>query len=155
MRSRLGLSLREIYLSTSYLPKRKIDLVAGILYSLVKGLSGQAQKFSPVQRFVGLQVIDTKGVLVGNVKDVSVDFHNRALAFVVAKNGREVNVPWEDVLSLEDVVLLNKELPIPADTPVVGVQQPPVVQAMLICPNCGTSAPGQAKFCPKCGRSLK
>lgn len=94
---------------------------------------------------------------MGNVKDVSVDFHNRALAFVVtAKNGGEMDVSWEDVLSLEDVVLLNRELSIPAETPMVAPQlPPPVVQAMLICPNCGASAPRQAKFCPKCGRSLK
>jgi sporulation protein YlmC with PRC-barrel domain len=146
----------EIYLSASYLPKRKADLAADTTYSLVLALSGKAPKFLPVQRFLGLQVIDTKGVLVGNVKDVSVDFRNRGLAFVVVtKNGREVDVPWEDVLSLEDVILLNKELPIPAQAAAINAQPPPVVQARLICPNCGTSAPGQAKFCPKCGHNLK
>jgi sporulation protein YlmC with PRC-barrel domain len=31
----------------------------------------------PLQQFVGLQVIDTKGSLVGNVKDVSLDFENK------------------------------------------------------------------------------
>jgi sporulation protein YlmC with PRC-barrel domain len=109
----------------------------------------------PVQRFVGLQVIDSKGVLVGNVKDVSVDFHNRCLAFVVvAKNGRELDIVWDDVLSLEDVVLLKKEVTVPAqETP--STLPPPMVQAMLICPSCGASAPATAKFCPRCGHSLK
>jgi hypothetical protein len=110
-------------------------------------------------------VIDTKGVLVGNVKDVSVDFHKRALAFVVVtKNGPEIDVSWEDVASLEDVILLNKELPIPTlpipipiptQAAAINAQPPAVIQARLICPSCGTSAPGQAKFCPKCGHNLK
>jgi len=119
-------------------------------------------KFLPVQRFVGLQVIDAKGVLVGNVKDIAVDFHNRSLAFVVAaKNGRELDISWEDVLSMEDVVLLQKEITLPQQvTPPPQeakstTQPPPPVQAMMICPNCGGSAPGQAKFCPKCGHTLK
>jgi sporulation protein YlmC with PRC-barrel domain len=104
---------------------------------------------------MGLQVIDTKGVLVGNVKDVSVDFRNRNLAFVVVtKNGSEIDVSWDDVLSLEDVVLLKKEITIPAGK-AASTQPQPVVQALLICPSCGASAQGQAKFCPRCGHSLK
>ena len=119
-------------------------------------MSEKSSKFLPVQRFVGLQVIDTKGVLVGNVKDISADFHNRELAFVVvAKNGRELDVSWEDVLSMEDVVLLKKEITVPPQEAKSSTQPPPLVQAVLICPNCGGSAPGQAKFCPKCGTALK
>ena len=118
-------------------------------------LSDKPAKFMPVQRFVGLQVIDAKGVLVGNVKDVSVDFHNRSLAFVVvAKNGRELDIVWDDVLSLEDVILLKKEMTLPAQE-TSSTLPPPMVQAMLICPGCGTTAPGSAKFCPRCGHSLK
>jgi sporulation protein YlmC with PRC-barrel domain len=113
-------------------------------------------KFLPVQRFAGLQVIDAKGVLVGNVKDIAVDFHNRSLAFVVAaKNGRELDISWEDVLSMEDVILLKKEITLPPQEAKPTTQPPPPVQAMMICPDCGGSAPGQAKFCPKCGHSLK
>jgi len=113
-------------------------------------------KFLPVQRFVGLQVIDAKGALIGNVKDISVDFQNRSLAFVVAaKNGRELDISWEDVLSMEDVILLKKEIPIPPPEAMMSTQPPPPVQAMMICPNCGGSAPAQAKFCPKCGHTLK
>ena len=109
-----------------------------------------------MQRFVGLQVIDAKGVLVGNVKDISVDLHKRGLAFVVvAKNGRELDISWEDVLSMEDVVLLKKEIPVPPQEAKSSTEPPPLVQASLICPNCGGSAPGQAKFCPKCGHTLK
>ncbi len=115
--------------------------------------SKESSKFVPAQRFTGMQVIDSKGSVIGNVKDVSVDFQNRAMAFRVAtKTGSELDLPWDDVLSLEDVVLLKKELELPKPQAQPG---PPLVQAVLICPTCGSSAPGHAKFCPKCGTSLK
>jgi sporulation protein YlmC with PRC-barrel domain len=116
-------------------------------------------KYVPSQRFSGMQVIDSKGSLVGNVKDVSVDFQNKSLAFRVSTKARtELDMDWDDVLSVEDVVLLKKEVdlstqapqPTPPPAPLV-----PAVQAMIICPSCGTSAPGHAKFCPKCGASLR
>jgi sporulation protein YlmC with PRC-barrel domain len=111
-------------------------------------------KFVPSQRYAGVQVIDSRGVMVGTVKDVSVDFKNKALAFKVATKARtELDVPWEDVLSVEDVVLLKKEIDLPAAPSPVSV--PPPVEAAIICPSCGTSAPRQAKFCPRCGTALK
>ena len=73
-------------------------------------------KFVPAQRLSGMQVIDGKGMLVGNVKDVSVNFHERSLAFLVTtKNRTELDVPWEDVMSVEDVVLLKKEIELPSE----------------------------------------
>jgi len=115
-------------------------------------------KFVPVQRFSGMQVIDSKGMLVGNVKDVSVSFQDKCLAFLVTtKNRTDLDVPWEDVMSVDDVVLLKKKIELPnarEDKSTESVS-PPVVQAMLICPNCGASGPGHAKFCPKCGHSLR
>ena len=103
-----------------------------------------------------MQVIDGKGMLVGNVKDVSVNFHERNLAFLVTtKNRTELDVPWEDVISVEDVVLLKKIVELPSDDESTKSASPPTVQAVLICPSCGASAPGHAKFCPKCGHSLR
>ena len=113
-------------------------------------------KFVPAQRFSGMQVIDGKGMLVGNVKDVSVNFHERNLAFLVTtKNRTELDVPWEDVMSVEDVVLLKKVVELPSDDESTKSASPLTVQAVLICPSCGASAPGHAKFCPKCGHSLR
>jgi sporulation protein YlmC with PRC-barrel domain len=106
-----------------------------------------------------MQVIDSKGSLVGNVKDVSVDFRNKSLAFRVSTKARtELDVGWDDVLSIEDVVLLKKEVDLSTQTSQpTSPPAPPVppVQAMIICPSCGASAPGHAKFCPKCGTSLR
>jgi sporulation protein YlmC with PRC-barrel domain len=106
-----------------------------------------------------MQVIDSKGSLVGNVKDISVDFQNKSLAFRVSTKARtEIDVDWDDVLSVEDVVLLKKEVDLSTQAPPPTTPGPPAgpaVQAMLICPTCGGTAPGHAKFCPKCGASLR
>jgi len=115
-------------------------------------------KFVSAQRFAGMQVIDSKGMLVGNVKDVSVNFQERRLAFLVnTKNRTDLDVPWEDVMSVEDVVLLKKEIELsnPSEGASNESASPPMVQAMLICPNCGASGPGHAKFCARCGHSLR
>jgi sporulation protein YlmC with PRC-barrel domain len=101
-----------------------------------------------------MQVIDNRGVMVGNVKDVSVDFRNRGLAFRITTKARtEIDVSWEDVLSVEDVVLLKKEVDLASAT--LPTPPAPMIQATMICPSCGASAPGHAKFCPKCGTALK
>jgi len=117
-------------------------------------------KYLPAQRFVGMQVIDSKGSVVGNVKDVSADFQSKTLAFRVStKNRSEVDMTWDDVQSVEDVVLLKKEVDL-ASMPKLqtgtSAGEPPVtIQAVLICPNCGSSAPGHSKFCPRCGAALR
>jgi hypothetical protein len=71
---------------------------------------------------------------------------------VTTKARSEMDVPWDDVLSVEDVVLLKKEVELAVT--IIAVPPPPAVQAVVICPSCGTSAPGHAKFCPRCGAVL-
>jgi len=116
-------------------------------------LTQEPSSFVPSQRFAGMQVIDNKGALVGNVKDVSVDFRKKGLAFRITTKARtEMDVSWDDVLSVEDVVLLRKEVDLTVATPTS--KSPPIVQTALICSSCGASAPGHAKFCPKCGTAL-
>jgi len=123
-------------------------------------MSKPEMKFKQAQHFVGMQVIDSKGTVVGNVKDVSVDFQSKSLAFHVStKNRSELDMGWDDVQSVEDVVLLKKEVDLAsipeAQTSSSTADSPVTIQAVLICSNCGTSAPGHAKFCPKCGTALR
>jgi sporulation protein YlmC with PRC-barrel domain len=115
-------------------------------------------KFLPVQRFIGLQVIDTRGSLVGTVKELSLDFENKEISLkVTTKNKGEMDFGWNDVQSVEDVVLLKRQV----DTPSVQKDKAensinlPIAEALMICPTCGTSAPARAKFCSKCGSDLK
>ena len=124
----------------------------------VVSLPKETGKSLPIQQFIGLQVIDTKGSLVGNVKDISLDFQNKQVSFRVAtKNKGEMDFGWDDVQSVEDVVLLKKEVDMSSASKEAqlssSTSQP--VQTLMICPTCGAAAPARAKFCSKCGSDLK
>ena len=117
----------------------------------------EPSKSMPAQQFIGLQVIDTTGTLVGTVNDISVDFANREISIRVStKNKGEMDFGWDDVQSVEDVVLLKKEVDLASSEETeTDFAKARTVQAVLICPNCGASAPARAKFCSKCGSDLK
>jgi sporulation protein YlmC with PRC-barrel domain/ribosomal protein L40E len=116
----------------------------------------EPSKSLPVEQFIGLQVIDTKGSLVGTVKDISVDFANREISIRVStKNKGEMDFGWDDVQSVEDVVLLKKEVNLSSlEETATDSAKARTVHAALICPNCGASMPARAKFCSKCGSDL-
>jgi sporulation protein YlmC with PRC-barrel domain len=104
-----------------------------------------------------MQVVDIRGVMVGTVKDVSVDFQNKALAFrVTTRNKTELDVGWDEILSVEDVVLLKKNVDLATLPPpsIPSTSTPPTGQAEVICTSCGASSPTHAKFCGKCGASI-
>lgn len=111
--------------------------------------------FVPAQKFVGMQVIDSKGSAVGNVKDVGVNVLEKKINLIVTTRARsELQVPWDDVQSVVDVVLLRKEIEIPKGSE--GAQAPvPPPPPPGNCPNCGTAVIPTARFCPKCGSKLK
>ena len=110
-------------------------------------------EFVPSQKFTGMQVIDSKGSAVGTVKDLGVNVVEKRFNLIVTtKTGSEIQVTWEDIQSVLDVVLLRKEIELPKTTE-PGVPPPP--PPMSNCPNCGTSVIPTAKFCPKCGSKLK
>jgi sporulation protein YlmC with PRC-barrel domain len=115
-------------------------------------------KLVPVQQVIGLQVIDTRGSMIGSVKDISVDFEGKSISFhVTAKNSTELDFNWDDVQSVQDVILLKKQVDLPSAPTdhASNSSNPPTVQALIICPSCGASTPAHAKFCSKCGTSLK
>jgi sporulation protein YlmC with PRC-barrel domain/ribosomal protein L40E len=120
-------------------------------------MTKEPSKSRPVQQFIGLEVIDTKGLLVGTVKDISVDFANKEISIQVStKNTGEMDFSWDDVQSVEDVVLLKNAVNLSSlDETETDFAKPRMVQAVSICPNCGASVPTRAKFCSKCGYDLK
>jgi sporulation protein YlmC with PRC-barrel domain len=110
-------------------------------------------EFVPAQKFIGMQVIDSKGSAVGTVKDLGVNVVEKEFNLIVTTKARsEVQVTWDDIQSVLDVVLLRKEIELPKPTE-LGVPPPP--PPMSNCPKCGTSVIPTAKFCPKCGSKLK
>lgn len=64
------------------------------LARLKTAMSKDSPKFIPVERFVGLQVIDSKASLIGNVKAVCVDVRNKNLEFRVKTTAdKELDFP--------------------------------------------------------------
>ncbi len=111
----------------------------------------------PSQKFIGMQVIDSKGSAVGTVKDVGVNVVEKKFNLIVAtRAGSEIQIPWDDIKSVVDVVLLTKEIAVPkvpevTQAPVPSPPPPPPSN----CRNCGTPVIATARFCPKCGTKLK
>jgi sporulation protein YlmC with PRC-barrel domain len=111
-------------------------------------------EFVPAQKFIGLQVIDSKGSAVGTVKDLGVNIVEKKFNLIVTTRTRsDVQISWDDIQSVLDVVLLRKEIEVPKTAETATTPPPP--PPMNICPNCGTSVVPAAKFCPKCGNKLK
>jgi len=112
-------------------------------------------EFVPTQKIIGMQVIDSKASSVGSVKDIGVNVLERKINLtVMTKAGSELQVPWDDVQSIVDVVLLGKEIEVPKAPEATRVPTPPS-PPMNNCPNCGASVIPTARFCPKCGTKLK
>ena len=111
-------------------------------------------EFVPAQKFIGMQVIDSKGSAVGTVKDLGVNIVEKKFNLIVTTRTRsEIQISWDDIQSVLDVVLLRKEIEVPKAAETVATPPPP--PPMNICANCGTSVVAAAKFCPKCGNKLK
>ena len=115
-------------------------------------MSEKKGEFVPAQKFIGMQVIDSKGSAVGTVKDLGVNIVEKKFNLIVTTRTRsEIQISWEDIQSVLDVVLLRKEIELPKTTEPALPPPPP----MNNCPNCGTSVLPTGKFCPKCGTKLK
>ncbi|MEM2275755.1 MAG: PRC-barrel domain-containing protein, partial [Thermoproteota archaeon] len=70
------------------------------------------------ERIIGLQVYDKKGRYVGTVKDIGfVLGENLVGIVVVGRDNREMEFIWSEVEAAEDIVILKKEVTIPAVTP--------------------------------------
>lgn len=118
-----------------------------------------------VRNLLGKQVIDIKGSLLGSLKDLKLTVGGQEVEAVVElKTGGLVSIPWSDVQSVEDFVLVKKPVKVKevekkveevTEAQEVKVEAPPPPPPLLICPNCGAKAPSHAKFCPKCGRKLQ
>jgi len=113
-------------------------------------------EFVPSQKYMGMQVIDSKGSSVGSVKDVGVNMVERKINLIVAtRTGSDMQIPWDDIQSVLDVVLLRKEIELPKTPAVTQAPVPPPPPPPTSCRNCGTPVIATARFCPKCGTKLK
>ena len=118
-------------------------------------LSDKKNEFVPAQKFIGMQVIDSKGSAVGTVRDLGINVGEKKFNLIVTTKTRsDVQVSWEDIQSVVDVILLRKEIEMPKTAELASIPVPPP-PPISNCPNCGTSILPTARFCPKCGGRLK
>jgi len=115
-------------------------------------LSKWQRRYIPSQKFVGMQVVDSKGAIVGSVKDLAISIGDKEILLIVGtKTSGDIEVPWSDVGSIEDVILLSK--------PAEGLSGPPAPSppppTTIKCNSCGATLPAHAKFCAKCGSRMK
>lgn len=115
-------------------------------------MSESQRKRITSQKFIGMQVVDPKGAIIGSVKDFSIGISDKEILLIVGtKAGEDIEVPLSNVTSVEDVVLLAK--------PKEGWGTPPTPSppspATIACKSCGATLPAHAKFCAKCGSQVK
>jgi len=115
-------------------------------------LSEKHSKSIPTQKLTGMQVVDSKGAIIGSVKDLAINPTNREVFLLIeTKEGGNIEISLTDVSSIEDVILLAKSDSEPP-TPPLPTQ---TTAATIACSTCGSSLPAHAKFCAKCGSHLK
>ena len=106
----------------------------------------------PTQKLTGMQVVNSKGAIIGSVKDLAINPTNREVFLLIeTKEGDHIEISLIDVSSIEDVILLAKSESEPP-TPHMPTQ---TTAANIVCSTCGSSLPAHAKFCAKCGSHLK
>jgi len=83
-------------------------------------------EFVPTQKIMGMQVIDSKGSSIGTVKDIGVNVVEKKFNLIVTTRTRaEVQISWDEIQSIVDVVLLRKEIELPKVPEAAPVGPPP------------------------------
>ena len=106
----------------------------------------------------GKDVLDSKAVKMGVVKDLSLDDDGNVYLVVEGEKGKERSIPFDQVARIGDVVLLStplgepgvkgKKEEVPEPTPT------PPVETGLACPSCGHENRPGTNFCVKCGTKM-
>jgi sporulation protein YlmC with PRC-barrel domain len=94
------------------------------------------------EALVSMQVIDSKGMLIGKVKDVCFAVGKAGIVLTVENKDAETqNVPWEDVQAAADFIILKP----PTVTTTPQSQQQTATQ---------TAQQSTQPLCPTCSRPL-
>jgi sporulation protein YlmC with PRC-barrel domain len=115
-------------------------------------LSKKHSESIPTQKLTGMQVVDSRGAIIGSVKDLAINTNDKEVFLLIeTKEGDNQEISLDDVSSIEDVILLTKSEAQPL-TPPIPTQTTPTT---IACGSCGSTLPAHAKFCAKCGSHLK
>ncbi len=117
------------------------------------------------EKIIGKQVIDSKAMIMGAVKDLSFDLVARDFSLIItAEAEKEITVDSKNVKVVGDVILLavaaeTFETPAMPTTPEESpsasppaTPSPPTTPGL--CSGCGFQNEASSKFCIKCGSKL-
>ena len=116
------------------------------------------KKYLSRKEIVGKQVIDSKAMILGKVRELSFDLASRDIGLTIEpKDGTEFTVSSSDMSSIGDVILLKRTLS-EVETPEVveKASPPPPSQPtkLGLCSVCGYQNDKTSKFCIKCGAKM-
>ena len=98
---------------------------------------------------VGMQVIDSKGVLIGKVKDVAFAVGKTGISLTVENQDGEVqNVGWDEIQGAADFIIIK-----PAQAQ-QNTYQPQAYHAMPQQQQAAAQSTTTQPMCPTCGRPL-
>ena len=121
------------------------------------------KKFLTRDKIVGKQVVDSNGVTLGTIKEISFDLAHKEMSITLAdEKGKETEISGNNVAAVGDVVLLKApqveapEAPRPPPpakpTPTSTAKAP---TSSGLCSNCGYQNESDSRFCIKCGTKLR
>jgi sporulation protein YlmC with PRC-barrel domain len=115
-------------------------------------LSEKNSKSIPTQKLTGMQVVDSKGAIIGSVKDLAIVPTSKDILLLIEKKDGDISeISLSDVNSIKDVILLAKT----ESKPITAPLPTHTGTTTITCNSCGASLPAHAKFCAKCGSHLK
>jgi len=122
-----------------------------------------SQPFISREKLIGKQVIDLRASIIGTVKDISLGLGGERpeIALLVTSQLGEVNVRWDSIQAVGDVIILKEvfekptaPMPEPTAIPTPPTTVSPPTQRGLVCPSCGHSNSPGTRFCVRCGTKL-
>ena len=115
---------------------------------------GESEKPLSREALISMQVIDARGRLVGQVKDLVFAVGKLGVSLAVENNQGEVkNVGWEEVQAAADFIIL-KPQQIQQNTYQQSMQQPQIVQPVMQQPIQQQRQVPSQPMCPTCGKPL-
>jgi len=121
------------------------------------------KKYLVRDKIVGKEVIDSNGMMIGNVKDIAIDLNSKDIDLTVQmKTGTDMVLEGESIIVVGDVVLINKKIEMPISSQLEKDSKPEVPQIKTqptigsgLCSSCSYQNEKSAKFCIKCGQKLR
>ena len=104
---------------------------------------------------IGKRVYDQEAKLIGEVTDVALKLGEKEVTLIVkVPSGSTIDVPWDKVAAVRDIVLLKEKVDLPAEAlqPAVTYAAPTVAQPSGPRVSLPFLKKKEAKICPYCGK---